>query len=59
MGNRLTMVKSISQKIISEVPEKSGVEAFGRIFPMPFRNFEICSKIVNKNCIKSYRIRNM
>jgi hypothetical protein len=31
-------------KIISEAPEKSGVEAFARIFPVPFRNFGICSK---------------
>jgi hypothetical protein len=31
-------------KIISEVPEKSGVEAFAKIFPAPFRNFGICSK---------------
>jgi hypothetical protein len=29
-------------KIISEAPEKSGVEAFARIFPVPFRNFGIC-----------------
>jgi hypothetical protein len=31
-------------KINSEVPEKSGVEAFARIFPAPFRNFGICTK---------------
>jgi hypothetical protein len=31
-------------KIISEAPEKSGVEAFARIFPAPFRNFGICTK---------------
>ncbi|MDR1641329.1 MAG: InlB B-repeat-containing protein [Clostridiales bacterium] len=30
-------------KIISEAAEKSGVEAFARIFPLPFRNFGICS----------------
>jgi hypothetical protein len=31
-------------KILSEAPEKSGVEAFARIFPAPFRNFGICTK---------------
>ncbi|MDR1639472.1 MAG: hypothetical protein LBT59_07245 [Clostridiales bacterium] len=30
-------------KIISEVPEKSGVEAFARTFPAPIRNFGICT----------------
>ncbi|MDR1643562.1 MAG: HEPN domain-containing protein [Clostridiales bacterium] len=30
-------------KIIFEVPEKSGVEAFARTFPVPFRNFGICT----------------
>jgi Na+-driven multidrug efflux pump len=31
-------------KIISEAPEKSGIEAFARIFPVPFRNFGICTQ---------------
>jgi predicted AAA+ superfamily ATPase len=30
-------------KIISEAPKKSGVEAFARIFSVPFRNFRICT----------------
>ncbi|MDR1640248.1 MAG: hypothetical protein LBT59_11175 [Clostridiales bacterium] len=34
--------KSISQNL-SEAPEKSGVEAFARIFPVPLRNFGICT----------------
>ncbi|MDR1641605.1 MAG: AAA family ATPase, partial [Clostridiales bacterium] len=36
-------------KIISEAPEKSGVEAFARIFPVPLRNFGICTKWLIRN----------
>ncbi|MDR1643753.1 MAG: DUF3592 domain-containing protein [Clostridiales bacterium] len=40
-------------KIISEAPEKSGVEAFARIFPVPFRNFRICSKSCTHNFVSA------
>jgi hypothetical protein len=42
------MYLSAYPKIISEAPEKSGVEAFARIFPVPFRNFGICARGENR-----------